>query len=66
MRQCVRLRSATASDAAYVGNAYNSALQRIIDHNASDPMHLGTYSKPSSFFGLVDDGIRRVGVPADL
>ncbi|MFC8537442.1 hypothetical protein ACFUJY_26500 [Streptomyces sp. NPDC057249] len=56
----------TDSDAAYAGNAYHSALQHIIDHNASDPTHLGTYSKPSTFFGLVDDGMRRVGVPADL
>ncbi|TRV81017.1 hypothetical protein FKN01_04555 [Streptomyces sp. 130] len=54
------------SDAAYAGNAYTSALQHIIDHNASDSMHLGTYSKPSTFFGLVDDRMRRLGVPADL
>src|SRR4051794_14374419 len=39
----------------YAGRAYHSALQHIIDHNASDPDHLGTYSKPSTFFGLVDE-----------
>ncbi|MGD1217330.1 MULTISPECIES: DUF7691 family protein [Streptomyces] len=56
----------TDSDAECAGNAYNSALQHIIDHNASDPAQLGTYSKPSTFFGLVDDELRRLGVPADL
>lgn len=56
----------TDSDAECAGNAYNSALQHIIDHNASDPSQLGTYSKPSTFFGLVDDEMRRLGVPADL
>ncbi|MEU2021491.1 hypothetical protein ABZ565_04900 [Streptomyces sp. NPDC016469] len=54
------------SDAEYAGNAYTSALQHIIDHNGSDSIHLGTYAKPSTFFGLVDDQLRRVGVPADL
>lgn len=56
----------TDSDAEYAGNAYHSALQHIIDHNASDPDQLGTYSKPSTFFGLVDEEMRRLGVPADL
>ncbi|GAA0272870.1 hypothetical protein GCM10010302_08090 [Streptomyces polychromogenes] len=56
----------TGSDAACAGNAYTAALQHIIDHNASDPSHLGTYSKPATFFGLVDDEMRRLGVPADL
>ncbi|WP_329416491.1 hypothetical protein OG802_33085 [Streptomyces sp. NBC_00704] len=56
----------TDSDAHCAGNAYHRAAQLIIDHNASDPMHLGTYSKPSTFFGLVDDEMRRLGVPADL
>ncbi|MFG2576888.1 hypothetical protein [Streptomyces sp. NPDC048481] len=56
----------TDSDAPCAGNAYHCAAQLIIDHNASDPMHLGTYSKPSTFFGLVDDEMRRLGVPADL
>lgn len=56
----------TDSDAECAGNAYHSALQHIIDRNASDPYNLGTYSKPSTFFGLVDDEMRRLGVPADL
>ncbi|MFD3826391.1 hypothetical protein [Streptomyces sp. NPDC058625] len=56
----------TDSDAKCAGNAYNCAVQQIIDHNASDPAHLGAYSKPSTFFGLVDDEMRRHGVPADL
>ncbi|WP_274565051.1 DUF7691 family protein [Streptomyces spiramyceticus] len=55
----------TDSDAECAGNAYNSAVQHIIDRNASDPYDLGTYSKPSTFFGLVDDEMRRLGVPAD-
>ncbi|GAA5702438.1 DUF7691 family protein [Streptomyces avermitilis] len=60
------LAGCTDSDAEYAGNAYNSALQHIIDHSASDPYQLGTFSKPSTFFGLVDDEMRRLGVPADL
>ncbi|MFF8269364.1 hypothetical protein ACF059_18505 [Streptomyces sp. NPDC016562] len=56
----------TDSDAPCAGNAYHAALQHVIDHNASDPSQLGTYSKPSTFFGLVDDEMRRLGVPADL
>ncbi|MFJ6632939.1 hypothetical protein ACIQMR_16355 [Streptomyces sp. NPDC091376] len=56
----------TDSDSRCAGNAYHTALQIIIDRNASDPSHLGTYSKPSTFFGLVDDEMRRLGVPADL
>ncbi|MEV4949381.1 hypothetical protein [Streptomyces sp. NPDC053755] len=56
----------TNSDADCAGNAYHAAMQHIIDRNASDPSHLGTYSKPSTFFGLVDDEMRRLGVPADL
>ncbi|MFF7178246.1 hypothetical protein [Streptomyces sp. NPDC008121] len=56
----------TDSDAECAGNAYHAALQHIIDQNASDPYQLGTYSKPSTFFGLVDDEMRRLGVPADL
>ncbi|MGW0366808.1 DUF7691 family protein [Streptomyces sp. NPDC002990] len=56
----------TDSTAECAGNAYTSALQHIIDYNASDPSQLGTYSKPSTFFGLVDDEMRRLGVPADL
>ncbi|WKV72586.1 hypothetical protein AW27_014280 [Streptomyces sp. PCS3-D2] len=54
------------ADADCAGNAYTTALQLVIDRNASDPGHLGTYSRPSTFFGLVDDEMRRLGVPADL
>ncbi|MFE6906818.1 DUF7691 family protein [Streptomyces erythrochromogenes] len=54
------------SDADCAGNAYTAALQFVIDCNASDAMQLGTFSKPSTFFGLVDDEMRRLGVPADL
>ncbi|MEC4569517.1 DUF7691 family protein [Streptomyces virginiae] len=56
----------TDSDADCAGNAYTTALQLVIDSNASDDSHLGTYSRPSTFFGLVDDEMRRLGVPADL
>ncbi|MGW7197924.1 DUF7691 family protein [Streptomyces chryseus] len=56
----------TDSDAECAGNAYHGALQLIIDHNASDPYQLGTYSKPSTFFSLVDEEMSRLGVPADL
>ncbi|MEV3987864.1 hypothetical protein AB0J57_03045 [Streptomyces sp. NPDC049837] len=56
----------TDSEAPCSGNAYHAALQHIIDHNASDPAHLGTYSKPSTFFSLVDEEMSRLDVPADL
>ncbi|MFI6289037.1 hypothetical protein ACIBCM_30555 [Streptomyces sp. NPDC051018] len=56
----------TGSDADCAGNAYHSALQHIIDHNGSDPDHLGTYSRPSTFFSLVDEALHGLGVPADL
>ncbi|WP_261720245.1 hypothetical protein [Streptomyces sp. FZ201] len=56
----------TDSNAEWAGNAYHAALQHIINYNASDPAHLGTYSKPSTFFSLVDEELRRLGVPADL
>ncbi|MGE7439572.1 DUF7691 family protein [Kitasatospora sp. NPDC001175] len=55
-----------SSDAEYAAGAYYRALQHIIDCNASDPADLGVYSKPSTFFGLVDDELRRLGVSADL
>ncbi|KAB7843022.1 DUF7691 family protein [Streptomyces mobaraensis] len=54
------------STAEYAANAYYTALQHIIDANASDPADLGSYSKPSTFFGLLDDELRRLGVDADL
>ncbi|MGW7410506.1 DUF7691 family protein [Streptomyces sp. NPDC054833] len=55
-----------SSDAEYASSAYYRALQHIIDCNASDPSDLGVYSKPSTFFGLVDDELRRLNVSADL
>ncbi|MEV6432406.1 hypothetical protein [Nocardia sp. NPDC051463] len=54
------------SGAECAGNAYHAARQHIIDRNGSDPSQLGTYSKPSTFFSLVDDEMRRLGVPTDL
>jgi hypothetical protein len=54
------------STAECAGNAYYSALQKIIDNNGSDPYQLGTFSKPATFFGLLDEELRLLGVPADL
>ncbi|MEV6212702.1 hypothetical protein [Kitasatospora sp. NPDC051914] len=54
------------SDADYAAGAYYRALQHVIDCNASDPSELGVYSKPSTFFGLLDEELRRLGVSADL
>ncbi|WP_424917734.1 DUF7691 family protein [Streptomyces sp. wa1064] len=56
----------TPSEAECAGNSYTAALQIIIDRNASDPSQLGTYSKPSTFFSLVDEEMRCLGVPLDL
>ncbi|TDT40911.1 hypothetical protein EV562_102299 [Streptomyces sp. BK208] len=50
----------------YVAGAYHHALQLVIDCNASDPSDLGVYSKPATFFGLLDDELRRLGVAPDL
>ncbi|MGC9501316.1 DUF7691 family protein [Streptomyces sp. WG7] len=55
-----------SSKAEYAAGAYYHALQHIIDRNASDPAELGVYSKPSTFFGLVDEELRRLGVSADF
>ncbi|MDF3144840.1 MULTISPECIES: hypothetical protein [unclassified Streptomyces] len=55
-----------SSDAGYAAGAYYRALQHIIDCNASDPADLGVYSKPSTFFGLLDDELRRLDVRGDL
>lgn len=55
--------SATAEGAA---SAYHHALQLVIDSNASDPSDLGVYSKPSTFFGLLDEELRRLGVDPGL
>jgi hypothetical protein len=55
-----------SSDAHYAAGAYYRALQHIIDSCASDPSDLGVYSKPSTFFGLLDDELRRLGVDSEL
>ncbi|MFF9785157.1 DUF7691 family protein [Streptomyces nigrescens] len=55
-----------SSVAEYAAAAYYSALQLIIDRNGSDPSDLGVYSKPSTFFSLLDDELRRLGVSTDL
>lgn len=55
--------SSTAESAA---SAYYQALQHLIDRNASDPSDLGVYSKPSTFFSLLDDELRRLGVSGEL
>ncbi|MGA5296012.1 DUF7691 family protein [Streptomyces koyangensis] len=54
------------SPAECAGNAYHAALQIIIDRNASDPSHLATWSKPSTFLGLLGEELRRAGVPSAL
>ncbi|MEV0321155.1 hypothetical protein ACIBKX_18275 [Streptomyces sp. NPDC050658] len=54
------------SDAECAGNAYYTALQKIIDMNGSDPSTLGSYSRPSTFFGLLDEQLSRAGVARDL
>ncbi|MET9775662.1 hypothetical protein ABZ023_15660 [Streptomyces sp. NPDC006367] len=54
------------SKAEYAASAYYHALQTIIDCNGSDPSDLGVYSKPFTFFGLVDEELRRLGVSAGL
>ncbi|MEW1995029.1 hypothetical protein ACFWFH_02905 [Streptomyces coelicoflavus] len=55
-----------SAKAEYAASAYYHALQHIIDCNASDPYDLGVYSKPSTFFGLVDEELRRLGVDPGL
>ncbi|MEV0172998.1 hypothetical protein AB0I00_18005 [Streptomyces sp. NPDC050803] len=55
-----------SADAEYAAGAYYRALQHIIDCNASDPSDLGVYSKPSTFFGLLDDELRRLDVSPEL
>ncbi|MER7794630.1 hypothetical protein [Streptomyces sp. NPDC097640] len=49
-----------------VGNAYYTALLAVIECTGSDPIDVGVYSKPFTFFGLMDDELRALGVPADL
>ncbi|MEV2255719.1 hypothetical protein AB0I94_35070 [Streptomyces sp. NPDC050147] len=54
------------SDAECAGNAYYTALQKIIDCNGSDSNTLGSYSSPSTFFGLLDKELTQAGVSRDL
>ncbi|WP_436737623.1 DUF7691 family protein [Streptomyces sp. BBFR102] len=54
------------SPAECAGNAYHTALQIIIDRNASDPSHLATWSKPVTFLDLLGDELRRAGVPSGM
>ncbi|MFF9500014.1 hypothetical protein [Streptomyces sp. NPDC014656] len=54
------------AEGAYAGKAYARALQHVIDHCGSDPSDLGVYSRPSTFFSLLDEQLRQHGVPADL
>lgn len=54
------------SGAACAGNAYYTALQKIIDYNGCDPYTLSSYSSPSTFFGLLDKELTQAGVPRDL
>ncbi|MGW0562724.1 DUF7691 family protein [Streptomyces sp. NPDC003016] len=49
-----------------VGNAYYTALLIVVECTGSDPTDVGVYSKPSTFFGLMDRELRTLGVPADL
>ncbi|MFI0733013.1 hypothetical protein ACH4S9_29010 [Streptomyces sp. NPDC021225] len=54
------------ADGECAGNAYYTALLAVIGRTGSDPIDVGVYSKPSTFFGLMDDELRALGVPADL
>jgi hypothetical protein len=54
------------SRAEYAASAYHHALQVVIACNGSDPSELGVYSKPSTFFALVDEELRRLGVSTGL
>ncbi len=54
------------ADGEYAGNAYYTALQAVIDSTGSDSCTLGSYSKPFTFFGLLDKELTRAGVPSDL
>ncbi|MDG4859036.1 hypothetical protein P8605_12875 [Streptomyces sp. T-3] len=56
------------ADAAgeYAGQAYYTALTLIMQSIGSDIIDYTVYSKPSTFFGLLDEELRRAGVPADL
>ncbi|MEU9714924.1 hypothetical protein [Streptomyces sp. NPDC047976] len=54
------------SSADYAGCAYYTALQIIIDHNASDSSTLASYRSPITYFSALDDALGAAGVPADL
>ncbi|MEU7277446.1 hypothetical protein AB0A69_01430 [Streptomyces sp. NPDC045431] len=54
------------AEGPYVGNAYYTALLSIIECTGSDPIDVGVYSKPSTFFGRMDDELARLGVPTEL
>ncbi|THA47719.1 hypothetical protein [Streptomyces sp. A1136] len=56
---------ADSSD-GYAGCAYYTALQIVIDHNASDSDTLASYSSPTTFFSVLDKALRAEGVPAEL
>lgn len=60
------LAGSAESTAQYAGSAYYNALQCIICCTSSDPGELGVYSKPSTFFSLLDEELLRVGVSAEL
>ncbi|GAA2485607.1 hypothetical protein GCM10010406_22250 [Streptomyces thermolineatus] len=48
------------------GNAYYAALLAVIECTGSDAVDVGVYSKPSTFFGLMGDELRSLGVPSDM
>ncbi|MEU1791576.1 hypothetical protein ABZ553_38015 [Streptomyces sparsogenes] len=54
------------AEGASVGYAYYAALLAVLERTGSDPVDMGVYSKPSTFFGLMDEELRTLGVPADL
>ncbi|MGA5817710.1 DUF7691 family protein [Kitasatospora sp. NPDC094028] len=54
------------SAGSYAAGAYYAALQLVIDRNASDSCDLGVYSRPATFFGALDEELRRLGVAEDL
>ncbi|MFJ9692488.1 hypothetical protein [Kitasatospora sp. NPDC101183] len=54
------------STARYAGGAYTRALQCMIACTSSDPNDLGVYSRPSTFFSLLDEELTRAGVDPEL
>jgi hypothetical protein len=51
---------------ACAGNAYRAALQIVIYHTGTDTTTHGTYAKPSTYFGLMDEELQRLGVSDEL